>query len=935
MFDYKKIKLDLIEILIVLFFFSQTVSFYLTNINIYKNLMVLITGFVTFLLIAKLFFKTKNTNKIFMWYVALLCGYITFFAVNSYINKDLSLIAEAKQIISYMFFPLTLSYFIHFDKQSKYYNKFLCICGFLNIVVFLITMFSNHSDTLYINNGLILSLIIIYPTVLFNLINKKGVKEKVLLILLLIFSLYCIISFGNKLFTILIFCLSIYYVMHSISIKGIKSKKLNNAFLIILFLMIVIFSCYKLNLFDNNIFNNINDNYQISNNYYDTLYQFQHKPKYSENTFLKTYNIYLFNYRNETVMQKIFGVGTANSSIQNKIDPLEILCCYGLFGFTLYFFPLLYVLYQMIKYAKNNKSKFLRDNNIQLRYISIFIIILLSIFAGNVLISPVINLLCTIIISNTYSNISKMKKDSSLFLNIKNISIIILFVILLFLINKLFTKGDASLQQLNITIENESIYLDNPRLKLKKVNKKSIKSNYATDNLIYYDVIQNGKVKLKIILVSRSFSDSLIYNYITAQNISNDNIIVTIDNGKYDEYIDLDKYAKEREYSTTVGYDKTFLPSKYIIFNNKYSLGYNTYVYKTLSIDYDNINHTIIKNLVKKVNMVEFENKKIGYTFDLSGGEYFDTLVINSNDKMFKDEEEMNKFIDIYDLNLASGWLSFDGAYIKLPYSIEPYKQDGYGRNIGSNLEKGFLNYYFSDNNFFFKSHILLAIHTLKNYLPHYEESVWLTEYTSTWLSKDYGIKAFYVDTRHNDTVSGYLRAIAEYDKSDEIINMSRYYAKYLLDEYNNKNYVSFKYGILPPDYFTNGSISNTHMSLNHQLSIINNLLTTYIMTGQEEYKKLALTYLETVENIGEDWIKENKDLYYQINSNCEFDGTDYKELTLDDLLITKNLLKQIHIEEHDVLDKLIYSKIQYLIDINYNISQGLVDKLKKMGYFN
>ena len=936
MLFYRKSKLYLIEILIILLLFIQIISLYLLNNNIIKDIMLLFTGIFMFLLIIKLFFREKNADKMISWYIAILCGYILFFAINSYINKNLSFIAETKQIIPYMSFPIMLSCFINKDRQNKFYNTFFCIYGFLNIVLLLVFNIYKQVNFLELNKGLFVSLIIIYPTILFNIISQKQIKNKIPFIILSILSLYFIIRYQNALFNIIIICISIYYLILSININILNNRKWNNILLIILFITILALSFYKLNIFNTDfIESKKSNNYNIENNYYDTLYKFQNKPKYSDNAFVETYNIYAFNYKNETAIQKIFGVGVAKNRIKNKIDPIEILCGYGIIGFLLCFYPLIYVLYQMIKSSKTHKFSFIDNCNIQAGYISIFIIIVLSIFSGNVLISSVINILSALIIYNVFSIIPKKKNENSRILNIKNIAIIILFVILLLLINKLFTKTDNILKYVDITFENGLINLNNSNLKIKKVNHNIVKSNYAYDDLTYYNITQNGEVKLKIILANRKFDENLTYNYITAQNISNNKIHININTGKYEKYFDLDNYAKEKEYSTTVGYDKTSLPSKYITYNNKYSLGYNTHVYKTISVDYDNINHSIIKELLKKVSMTKLTDDEMGYTFDLNNEEYFDTLIVNSNNRMFENEEQINKYIDIYDSNLSSGWLSFDGSYIKLPYSIEPYTKDGYGRNIGSNLEKGFLDYYFNDENLFFKSHILLSIHILKNYLPQYENSVWLTEYTSTWLSKDYGIKAFYVDTRHNDTISGYLRAIAEKNKDQEITKMSRYYAKYLLDEYNNKNYVSFKYGILPPDYFSNNNINNTHMSLNHQLSIINNLLTTYILTNNEEYKQLALVYLETIVNIGEDWIKDNNDLYYRINGNCEFDGVDYKELTLDDLLVTKDLLKKIDIVPNTILDKLINSKIKYLKDINYNINQELIEKLQKRGYIN
>jgi len=141
------------------------------------------------------------------------------------------------------------------------------------------------------------------------------------------------------------------------------------------------------------------------------------------------------------------------------------------------------------------------------------------------------------------------------------------------------------------------------------------------------------------------------------------------------------------------------------------------------------------------------------------------------------------------------------------------------------------------------------------------------------------------------------------------------------------------KEGVLTPDYFSTHHNENTHTSLNHQLAIINYLLRSFIQTDKTEYKDLALKYLSTIEKIGTDWIKENKDLYYQINAKGEFKGIDYTTLTLEDLLVTQGLLEEIGNKKSKVLDKLINSKYQYLKDINHNISSYLKNELKEGGY--
>ena len=39
------------------------------------------------------------------------------------------------------------------------------------------------------------------------------------------------------------------------------------------------------------------------------------------------------------------------------------------------------------------------------------------------------------------------------------------------------------------------------------------------------------------------------------------------------------------------------------------------------------------------------------------------------------------------------------------------------------------------------------------------------------------------------------------------------------------------------------------------------------------------------IENIGEKWLRDNGDVWYQVNGDFTFDGIDYPLLTLGDLL--------------------------------------------------
>ena len=170
--------------------------------------------------------------------------------------------------------------------------------------------------------------------------------------------------------------------------------------------------------------------------------------------------------------------------------------------------------------------------------------------------------------------------------------------------------------------------------------------------------------------------------------------------------------------------------------------------------------------------------------------------------------------------------------------------------------------------------------------------------------------------------------------KSSTLDEWEKYFVDFMAGTYNLKKYNKLSYGILAPDYYTNHTNDKfTSSSLNHQLAIVNGLFEMYNKTKNTQYKDVALNYLNTIINIGENWIKEDNDLWYEIKPDGTMSGTDYKTLTLEDLLTTQEYLIEIKGEKDEMLDKLINSKVKYLNSINYNIGSLITNKLKEGDY--
>ena len=260
-----------------------------------------------------------------------------------------------------------------------------------------------------------------------------------------------------------------------------------------------------------------------------------------------------------------------------------------------------------------------------------------------------------------------------------------------------------------------------------------------------------------------------------------------------------------------------------------------------------------------------------------------------------------------------SAWLTAGGQYTKIPYSIEHYTKEGYARNPGANHGKSELNLYKETKKNLYYDLVWNKVMGLYNMKRH-ETGVWYTEYTSTFVSKPYDVYAPFVDTRHNENIAQFIEMMGNEFNINEFKKVSLYYPNYVVSEVNNGNIIALTNDLyLIPDYFKNNSNNKSHASINYQLGTANLLLQTYQKTKDEKYFNVGIKILKGLEYLGEKWTRENGDLWYRMNPDYTFEGTDYKTLTLKDLLIVQSTLEKIGYGRMSLFDKYIESKYKYL----------------------
>lgn len=682
----------------------------------------------------------------------------------------------------------------------------------------------------------------------------------------------------------------------------------------------------------------LENEYSLFNDVFVEKNTLNYKSNKFLNILLSSRDIYLMqkvdNLENYNVFDYLIGIGKNQkiygeiSSKNIEMDFLDILFNFGIIGFIIYYALIVYVLFKLIIYFISNFKKIVFDYEFLALYLSVILSFVISTLSGHTMGAPSVSFMLAVVLSTSYKKCYRVKLNEnikykkSFLISFVSLAVLTSFV---YLINKQVNKE----YELNIVFDKDYKVV-NTNLKNELIIEKNIESEFATDNIKVYVISDNGKEIFRYLTVDRKTDNNINYKFFTGKNMTYKKMNVnTSINNNYDNYVGFEEYETVKKYSTTVGYDKLTLPSYYTCGDNKSMLVHKTYVYKYKIKQYKNGDSSQLKELK---NEIAFNNNVNSYELQYKG--MVDQTIIVSENNLFESKDDIKEFVNLINNGKMSSWLSYDGSYTKLPYSIEPYTTEGYGRNLGNIADKKVFATYQESNNNFYKSIISSTLHTLDNYLPRYKQGVWLSEYTSTWLKKDYNTSSLYFDTRHNDNLRIYFSLVNDIYKSSTLKEWENYYVDFMVGTYNLKKYNKFSYGILAADYYTNHTNDkNTHSSLNHQLAIINSLLEMYNKTKNNQYKNVAFNYLNTVINIGEKWIKEDDDLWYEIKPDGTMSGTDYKTLTLEDLLTTQKYLIEIKGEKDETLDKLINSKVKYLNSINYKRGSLIDNKLKEGDY--
>lgn len=533
--------------------------------------------------------------------------------------------------------------------------------------------------------------------------------------------------------------------------------------------------------------------------------------------------------------------------------------------------------------------------------------------------------------------------NNLLFLKLTTVTIVSLFLL----------SGCSIIGEKEITIpinDKQSITLFIKDSTLNKVNEQRDSFLSLVEEQSYqYEVYNKNKRTGKLTVTTRTLDNGDVFIFSKLENSTEHpytaNFSLQLD--EINRYVinDFDQRYVEHKHDGTIGVDLTTYPIGLIeaFFYDKlnYQLIFSkNYLSKELTTTYENGEQSTLREFhseEKKLSTsLSDDTLQLEATLQSNGEDISEGWVLFSNQPLFENRDNLQDWIDYHidQYKVANAWLTAEGPFKKLPWSIEPTTQNGYGRNLGIMQNKKALDAYEVKKERYFYDLVLNSVADLMKYRAEKGTEIWETEYTSTWLKKPYGTTAPYIDTRHNENIALFLTRVGHLLNNKELLSSQTRYADYLIEQVEENNTIKINNGYLIADYFSpNSRASITHASLNHILGGMNFLLDSFIETGNKDYLEVAEKIHLGLEELGDKWIRESGDLWYQVNPDLSFTGNDYEQLTLIDLLNSQEKWEKAVQKRSAFLDKLIRSKTSYLVTEKKPIYDYVIDTLKEQGF--
>ena len=389
------------------------IGLHMSNLNLTLGITVRMLFLIFIVYICIFVYKKKKT---LLYYLAIFL-YFIMYVLSIYFFKDgVGLFSEIQGFIRGFYFPLVLVSLYQIKDEIRISNMTLFTSLFIYLVLIFVPLIFNQgfktyqitkAGTLGFFNSAneISGIISILTPIMFIILSTK--KNVILKLLLCIIFSVVILMIGTKT-PLLSLIITLMVAIVWITIKSIKQKKYKVVFPIIIITLIgsisLILVAPKTNFYKNikihldylkldSVLDVFEDKKLIDHFIFSRRLTFLEKKS-------KIYN-------NSDTYQKLFGIGYLKNNNHKTIKAIEmdyfdIYYSHGLIGFILFFSVYLYVLFDIFK------NKFSSKYDKVMTYLSLFLIMVLSLFTGHIITAPAVSIIAVVILLNL---VKKDKKD--------------------------------------------------------------------------------------------------------------------------------------------------------------------------------------------------------------------------------------------------------------------------------------------------------------------------------------------------------------------------------------------------------------------------------------------------------------------------------------------------------------------------------------------
>ncbi|KAA0964874.1 S-layer homology domain-containing protein [Sporosarcina sp. ANT_H38] len=507
-----------------------------------------------------------------------------------------------------------------------------------------------------------------------------------------------------------------------------------------------------------------------------------------------------------------------------------------------------------------------------------------------------------------------------------------------------FIRIPSTVNLMKVSFDEHPIYLRSTESIL-FMNHTRIDNSFSRDNIYTYNIGGKGAT---IELTVRSFDNGDYFLFSKISNPSKSAVTVDVIQKENDvssfELKRYDRYKIKRNDKDVFGSDTTSYPTGLLRFvkqdgSVKERMVGQSYLSKQLSLEYENDGYSYMRQLLVEKEALSYA--QVGttllsvHTLESKGNDIVDQWYMNADGQLFENEENMESWMkesaEYY--KKRNNWYTASGPYNKMATTTEPMPDtgQGYGRNLLLLKEDRALVLYNEQEDRYFENLIYNSFVNLKNFKG--DKDYWETEVTSTYLKDLYDITAPFIDTRFNEQI-----ALFYYNSGDDfgIENAKeplRNYADLLVSQKSKGNVIPVNDGShYISDYFPIAQDVTTHASMNHVLGGMNILLMAYNEFKDEKYLDEARAIQTAIAADKDDWLRESGDIWYRISPMRDYKGDDYKHLTLEDLINSYKLWRDIDPTYLPLLEEMIASKASFLSNEKLGYTTKIKNGLRDIG---